>query len=44
MLGSAEHVRGTYRNVIRLPPPLVISDELLLDGLEVLAAAIKANA
>jgi 4-aminobutyrate aminotransferase/(S)-3-amino-2-methylpropionate transaminase len=35
---------GTYGNVIRLLPPLVISDELLLDGLEVLAAAIKANA
>jgi 4-aminobutyrate aminotransferase/(S)-3-amino-2-methylpropionate transaminase len=34
---------GTYGNVIRLLPPLVISDELLLDGLEVLAAAIKAN-
>jgi 4-aminobutyrate aminotransferase/(S)-3-amino-2-methylpropionate transaminase len=35
---------GTYGNVIRLLPPLVISDELLLDGLAVLAAAIKANA
>jgi 4-aminobutyrate aminotransferase/(S)-3-amino-2-methylpropionate transaminase len=35
---------GTYGNVIRLLPPLVISDELLLDGLDVLAAAIKANA
>ena len=35
---------GTYGNVIRLLPPLVISDELLLDGLEVLAAAIKAHA
>ncbi|HKU29136.1 MAG TPA: aminotransferase class III-fold pyridoxal phosphate-dependent enzyme, partial [Arthrobacter sp.] len=35
---------GTYGNVIRLLPPLVISDELLLDGLEVLATAIKANA
>ncbi|WP_028265215.1 4-aminobutyrate--2-oxoglutarate transaminase [Arthrobacter sp. MA-N2] len=34
---------GTYGNVIRLLPPLVISDELLLDGLEVLATAIKAN-
>jgi len=29
---------GTYGNVIRLLPPLVISDELLLDGLQVLAA------
>jgi 4-aminobutyrate aminotransferase/(S)-3-amino-2-methylpropionate transaminase len=35
---------GTYGNVIRLLPPLVISDELLLDGLGVLAAAIRANA
>jgi 4-aminobutyrate aminotransferase/(S)-3-amino-2-methylpropionate transaminase len=35
---------GTYGNVIRLLPPLVITDELLLDGLNVLAAAIKANA
>jgi len=35
---------GTYGNVIRLLPPLVISDELLTDGLDVLAAAIKANA
>src|SRR6478735_7245583 len=35
---------GTYGNVIRLLPPLVISDELLLDGLEVLAAAVRANA
>ena len=35
---------GTYGNVIRLLPPLVIGDELLKDGLEVLAAAIKANA
>ncbi|MDE9365873.1 4-aminobutyrate--2-oxoglutarate transaminase [Luteipulveratus sp. YIM 133132] len=30
---------GTYGNVIRLLPPLVISDELLLEGLDVLAAA-----
>ncbi|MGO4186244.1 4-aminobutyrate--2-oxoglutarate transaminase [Pseudarthrobacter sp. TAF60_1] len=35
---------GTYGNVIRLLPPLVITDELLTDGLDVLAAAIKANA
>ncbi|MHA7223645.1 4-aminobutyrate--2-oxoglutarate transaminase [Arthrobacter sp. RHLT1-20] len=35
---------GTYGNVIRLLPPLVISDELLLDGLAVLASAVKANA
>ena len=30
---------GTYGNVIRLLPPLVITDELLNDGLDVLAAA-----
>ncbi|HSU46820.1 MAG TPA: aminotransferase class III-fold pyridoxal phosphate-dependent enzyme, partial [Arthrobacter sp.] len=35
---------GTYGNVIRLLPPLVITDELLADGLEVLATAIKAHA
>jgi 4-aminobutyrate aminotransferase/(S)-3-amino-2-methylpropionate transaminase len=35
---------GTYGNVIRLLPPLVITDDLLNDGLDVLAAAIKANA
>jgi 4-aminobutyrate aminotransferase/(S)-3-amino-2-methylpropionate transaminase len=35
---------GTYGNVIRLLPPLVITDELLNDGLDVLAAAIKALA
>jgi 4-aminobutyrate aminotransferase/(S)-3-amino-2-methylpropionate transaminase len=34
---------GTYGNVIRLLPPLVITDALLHDGLDVLAAAIKAN-
>lgn len=32
---------GTYGNVIRLLPPLVISDELLAEGLEVLAAALQ---
>ena len=32
---------GTYGNVIRLLPPLVISDELLADGLDVLEAAIR---
>ena len=31
---------GTYGNVIRLLPPLVISDELLIEGLEVMAAAL----
>jgi 4-aminobutyrate aminotransferase/(S)-3-amino-2-methylpropionate transaminase len=35
---------GTYGNVIRLLPPLVITDALLNDGLDVLAAAIRANA
>ncbi|MEA5453615.1 4-aminobutyrate--2-oxoglutarate transaminase [Sinomonas sp. JGH33] len=34
---------GTYGNVIRLLPPLVIGDELLADGLDVLEAAIRAN-
>jgi 4-aminobutyrate aminotransferase/(S)-3-amino-2-methylpropionate transaminase len=34
---------GTYGNVIRLLPPLVISDELLIDGLDVMAAAIAAE-
>ena len=28
---------GTFGNVIRLLPPLVISDELLIEGLDVLA-------
>jgi 4-aminobutyrate aminotransferase / (S)-3-amino-2-methylpropionate transaminase / 5-aminovalerate transaminase len=31
---------GSYDNVIRLLPPLVIEDALLADGLEVLAAAV----
>ncbi|WP_369045179.1 4-aminobutyrate--2-oxoglutarate transaminase [Sinomonas sp. P10A9] len=35
---------GTYGNVIRLLPPLVINDELLNDGLDVLEAAIRAVA
>ncbi|MCY0904566.1 4-aminobutyrate--2-oxoglutarate transaminase [Arthrobacter sp. H14-L1] len=35
---------GTYGNVVRLLPPLVISDELLNDGLDVLVEAIRANA
>ncbi|WP_427015429.1 4-aminobutyrate--2-oxoglutarate transaminase [Pseudarthrobacter sp. P1] len=33
---------GTYGNVVRLLPPLVISDELLNDGLDVLCDAIRA--
>ena len=32
---------GTYGNVIRLLPPLVITDELLADGLDVLEDAIR---
>ena len=32
---------GTYGNVIRLLPPLVISEELLNDGLDVLCGAIR---
>ncbi|MGV0111592.1 4-aminobutyrate--2-oxoglutarate transaminase [Arthrobacter sp. CP30] len=32
---------GTYGNVIRLLPPLVITDELLADGLDVLEHAIR---
>ena len=37
-------ITGTYGNVIRLLPPLVISEELLLDGLEVLEAAVRKHA
>ncbi|EMY34082.1 4-aminobutyrate aminotransferase [Arthrobacter crystallopoietes BAB-32] len=32
---------GTYGNVVRLLPPLVISDELLADALDVLEGAIR---
>jgi len=32
---------GTYGNVIRLLPPLVISDELLSEGLDVLEGALQ---
>ncbi len=34
---------GTYGNIIRLLPPLVIGEELLTDALGVLATAIKAQ-
>jgi 4-aminobutyrate aminotransferase/(S)-3-amino-2-methylpropionate transaminase len=34
---------GTYSNVVRLLPPLVISDELLMDGLDVMASALAAE-
>jgi 4-aminobutyrate aminotransferase/(S)-3-amino-2-methylpropionate transaminase len=33
---------GTYGNVLRLLPPLVIGEDLLLDGLDVLDAAVAA--
>jgi 4-aminobutyrate aminotransferase / (S)-3-amino-2-methylpropionate transaminase / 5-aminovalerate transaminase len=33
---------GTYGNVIRLLPPLVIPDDLLETGLEILAKAVAA--
>ena len=33
---------GTYNNVIRLLPPLAITDEQLADGLDVLSAAVRA--
>jgi len=33
---------GTFGNVIRLLPPLVITDEQLADGLAVIAAAVRA--
>ena len=35
---------GTYGNVIRLLPPLVIGDDLLTDGLDVLDSVIRALA
>ncbi|MBK0421108.1 4-aminobutyrate--2-oxoglutarate transaminase [Leucobacter sp. CSA2] len=35
---------GTYGNVVRFLPPLSISDELLRDGLSVVAEGLKANA
>jgi 4-aminobutyrate aminotransferase/(S)-3-amino-2-methylpropionate transaminase len=33
---------GTYDNIVRLLPPLVISDDLLSDGLSVLEKAVRA--
>ena len=33
---------GTYGNVIRLLPPLVITDELLGEGLDILESALQA--
>lgn len=35
---------GTYGNVIRFLPPLAISDDLLREGLQVVADALQANA
>jgi 4-aminobutyrate aminotransferase / (S)-3-amino-2-methylpropionate transaminase / 5-aminovalerate transaminase len=37
-------VCGTFGNVIRLLPPLVIGDDLLVEGLDILAAAIREHA
>ena len=34
---------GSYGNVVRLLPALIISDELLADGLDVLESALRAN-
>jgi 4-aminobutyrate aminotransferase/(S)-3-amino-2-methylpropionate transaminase len=34
---------GTYGNVIRFLPPLSISDDLLTEGLDVVAAALAAH-
>jgi 4-aminobutyrate aminotransferase/(S)-3-amino-2-methylpropionate transaminase len=32
---------GTFNNILRFLPPLVISDELLIEGLDVLALILK---
>lgn len=40
--GVVAIVCGTYNNVIRLLPPLVITDEQLHDGLSVIASAVRA--
>ncbi len=37
-------VCGTFGNVIRLLPPLVIGDDLLAEGLDILAAALREHA
>jgi 4-aminobutyrate aminotransferase / (S)-3-amino-2-methylpropionate transaminase / 5-aminovalerate transaminase len=34
---------GTYGNVLRFLPPLAITDELLNEGLDVLAEAFSAS-
>ena len=43
-LGVILLVCGTYGNVIRLLPPLVIGEELLVEGLDVLADALRSQA
>jgi 4-aminobutyrate aminotransferase / (S)-3-amino-2-methylpropionate transaminase / 5-aminovalerate transaminase len=42
-LGVVVLTCGTSGNVIRLLPPLVISDELLLDGIDVISDVFKAQ-
>jgi 4-aminobutyrate aminotransferase/(S)-3-amino-2-methylpropionate transaminase len=37
-------VCGTFGNVVRLLPPLVINEDLLVDGLDILAEALRSNA
>jgi 4-aminobutyrate aminotransferase/(S)-3-amino-2-methylpropionate transaminase len=32
---------GTYGNVLRLLPPLIISDELLEEGLDILVSTLE---
>ena len=40
--GAARPQAGTYGNVLRLLPPLVIPDDLLDEGLGILEAALSA--
>jgi 4-aminobutyrate aminotransferase/(S)-3-amino-2-methylpropionate transaminase len=37
-------VCGTFGNVIRLLPPLVIGEDLLVEGLDILAEALRSQA
>jgi 4-aminobutyrate aminotransferase/(S)-3-amino-2-methylpropionate transaminase len=37
-------VCGTFGNVVRLLPPLVIGEELLVEGMDILAAALRSQA
>ncbi len=32
---------GTFDNVVRILPPLVIADDLLVEGLEIMEKAIR---